>query len=240
MEKIRITIVGNSVAIRVRPPLKNPENKNYGQILEEILQEKFPDKIVTVTNKGFGRATISDILLRLDNIINSFPNYYILNIGVPDASTREIPYWFANILNKKSDFFLKTILGSIHSRIIKKYSAFFVKLRGKRTWIPIKKFEKLYIYLVKTLIKETNAKIITMSINIANERVEKAIPGSRESFIKYNETIEKISDKHNLPYLNLDELNCETDYPDGIHFSAKGSKIVAHKLSQLILKEMDN
>ncbi|MBT3208570.1 MAG: hypothetical protein HN704_02305 [Bacteroidetes bacterium] len=238
MKIIRITIVGNSVAIRVRPPQKNPYNKNYGQILEDILQERLSDKIVAVRNKGFGRATITDIMTKFDDIINTFPNYYILNIGVPDASTREIPFWYANILNMKNDFFIKTLLGSIHSRIFKKYSSFFVKLRGKKSWISIKKFEKYYDHIIKTLEKETNAKIITLSINRANERIENAIPGSSRSFEKYNKVIEEISDRNDLIHLNLDDLNCETDYPDGIHFSAKGSRIVAKQISEIIIHDL--
>ena len=55
MNKLRITIIGNSVAIRNRPPQKFPNNKNYGLLLEEILQNNHPEQIVMVNNLGFSR-----------------------------------------------------------------------------------------------------------------------------------------------------------------------------------------
>lgn len=236
MENFKITIIGNSVSLRVRPVEKYPNNKNYGMLLGELLQKKYPEKCVTIDNKAFGRATLSDTMLQIDDFINTFADLYILNIGVPDASTREIPYWFAQILNNKKYSLKKAFWGLIHKKIFVPKRAFWVKLRGKKTWTTEKKFAQNYEKLVKTLLKETNGQVITMAINPPDERIENSIPGSRESYMQYNQIINKISEKHELPHLTFDDLKSETDYPDGIHYSLTGHKIVANRLFQTIEK----
>lgn len=238
MNKLRITIIGNSVAIRNRPPQKFPKNKNYGLLLEELLQKRHPEKMIMITNMGFSRATITNIIQKYDEYIASMPNYFIINIGVSDASTREIPYWFAEIINNPMQSWYKTLFTAFHHYCIKPNRSFFVKLRGKKSWITQKKFRKYYKEIILFLQKETNARIITVPINQANDRVEKTVPGSSENYKKYNEIIRGLTDECEGIYLELDDLNSEVHYPDGIHYSLQGNKLVAEKLFALIEKDI--
>ncbi len=239
MRKLRITIIGNSVAIRNRPPQINPNNKNYGMLLEELLQKKYPEQIVLVKNMGFSRATITNVVQKYDEYIASMPDYFIINIGVSDASTREIPFWFAEILNNPKQSWYKTFFAAFHNYCIKPKRSFFVKLRGKKSWISKKKFKKYYKELLIFLQKETNAKIITVPINPADDRVEKAVPGSSDNYIKYNSMIKTITDECNGIYLELDDLDLKVHYPDGIHYSLQGNQFVAEKLFNLIKKDIE-
>ncbi len=234
MKNLKITIIGCSVAIRIRPPKKYPENNNYGTILEKKLSKYYPDKCIILNNFGFSRATIREIRRNLENYITTFPDYFILNIGVPDASTREIPFWYAQILNKKKNNPIKSILGFFHSKIIKKFNAFFVKLRLKRTWISKKEFQKTYESILKFINKEANAKVICLAINKTNKRVENKIPGSEKNYKTYNKIIEKTAKKLNAYYLNFDNLSIEKYFPDGIHYSSEGHKYVAQKIFEII------
>jgi lysophospholipase L1-like esterase len=237
MNKLRITIIGNSVAIRNRPPQKFPNNKNYGLLLEEILQNKHPEQIVMVNNLGFSRATIMNVIQKYDKYIATMPNYFIINIGVSDASTREIPFWMAEIINNPKPSWPKSFFSCIHHYFIKPKRSFFVKLRGKKSWISKKRFRKYYMELILFLQKETNARIITIPINPANDRVEKAVPGSSKNYNEYNVIIRSIANKCNGNYLEIDELNSKEHYPDGIHYSFEGNKLVAKKLFNLIEKD---
>lgn len=171
MEDIKITIIGNSVALRVRPPLKHPENKNYTQFLEEILQENIQDKIILINNLSFGAVTIKNTYLKIDKLISFFPHYYIINIGVVDASTREIPLWYYKITNSKKDTFFVNICKALYRNCLIKIRPILVNIRGRRSWIISKKIKKLFNILIYTLLKETNAKIITISINLADRRI---------------------------------------------------------------------
>lgn len=238
MKKLRITIIGNSVGIRIRPPQKFPNNKNYGIILEELLQKEYLDQFILVRNMAFSRATIENVIQKYDEFVASMPNYFIINIGVSDASTREIPYWFAEIINNSKQSWYKTLFTAFHHYCIKPNRSFFVKVRGKKSWITQKKFGKYYKELILFLQKETNARIITVPINPANTRVEKAVPGSSENYKKYNKIIRRISDECEVIYLELDDLNPEVHYPDGIHYSLQGNKLVAEKLFDLIEQDI--
>lgn len=231
---MKITIIGNSVALRVRPPEDHPDNKNYTQLLTE--KTGVND---IVENKAIGATTIRNWLQMNDQIINSFPDLYIINIGVVDATTREVPLWFYRLATKKIDNFITRLIKNIYRGLISRMRPFFSMLRGSRSWVSIKKFKKSYDELLETLIKETNARIITLPINPADERVEKQLPGSRKNHIKYNKVIEEITKKHNQYFLDLTDLNSEEHYPDGVHFNATGHEIVAEKIESLI-KEISN
>ena len=111
-----------------------------------------------------------------------------------------------------------------------------MKLRGKRSWISRKKFKKYFSELVQTLSKETNAKIIAIPINPANQRVEKQLPGSLKKHLEYNTIIKEIIKDHSQEILNTDFLQSEIHYPDGVHYSLEGHQIVAKEISKIILK----
>ncbi|MDP8268058.1 MAG: GDSL-type esterase/lipase family protein [Candidatus Tenebribacter davisii] len=237
MKKLRISIIGNSVAIRNRPPQKSPDNKNYGLLLEEFLQNQHPDQIVMVNNMGFSRATIINVIQNYDEYIASMPDYFIINIGVSDATTREIPYWFAEILNNPKQSWYKPLFSAFHHYCIKPHRSCFVKLRGKQSWITKKRFRKYYKELILLLQKETNARIIVIPINLANDRIERIVPGSKENYNQYNRIIKSIANESDCIYLKLDELNSKEHYPDGIHYSLEGNKLVAKKLFDLLERD---
>jgi len=228
---MKITILGNSVSLRNRPVEKYPNNKNYGMLLEDMLADRYT---ITVTNKGIGRATITDINERIDDHINEFPDYYILNIGVCDAATRPIPLWFATIINNSKDSFIKSIFSSVYYRLIRDKSAFFVKLRGKRSWVSERKFRKQFEYLVSELSKDTNARILILSINKANERVERIVPGSRRNYNSYNSIMKDVADKYKQEYIDTTDMSDNEYYPDGTHFNLAGNTEIANRLYKII------
>jgi len=232
---MKITILGNSVSLRNRPVEKYPNNKNYGMLLEEMLSKKH---VVTVTNKGIGRATITDINERIDDHINEFPDYYILNIGVCDAATRPIPLWFATIINNNKDSFLKSVFSSLYYRFIRGNSAFFVRLRGKRSWVSEKKFREQFEYLVSELSKDTNARILILSINKGNDRVENIVPDSGRNYNSYNSIMKDMSDKYKQVYVDTTDMSDVEYYPDGTHFNIAGNKEIANRLYNIIIKRV--
>ena len=234
--RLKICILGNSVALRNRPVEKYPNNKNYGTLLEEILSQK---QDVSLVNKGIGRATVLDVQKELDRHINEFPDYYILNIGVCDAATRPIPYWYGEIINNShKNTLIKAVLSSIYYRLIKPYSSFFVRLRGKRSWISSKRFKKSFQFIVSELIKDTNSRIIIMSINNVNDRLERIVPGSGKKYQEYNRIMKKIADEKALTYLDTTDMLDVDYYPDGTHFNLDGNKEIANRLSRIIIEDV--
>lgn len=237
MSKVsKIVIIGNSVALRVRPPLEAPHNKNYGSVLQDLLSSEYPEQTFLVNNKGLSRLLISEVFERFDEYVQEFPDYYIINLGVVDASTREIPLWYANMMRSEKNSLLHQLINGIHYHLIKRHHAFFVKLRGKKTWISERKFEHYYRRLLGELKKETNARFITLSVNAGNDRIETKIPGSLKNYVKYNELIQKVSAEFGAKYIDTLEIMVSEEVPDGIHFSAEGHQKLAEKIKNVILK----
>lgn len=235
-ERLKICILGNSVALRNRPVEKYPNNKNYGAFLEDLLSY---EQEVSLVNKAKGRATIRQINKELDNHINEFPDYYILNIGVCDSATRPIPYWYGEIINNTySNSLIKSVLSSLYYRIIKPHSSFFVNLRGKRSWVSANNYKKNFEFLVSELIKDSNAKIIIMSINNTNERVESIVPGSGHNYEVYNSIMKDIADKYAQVYVDTTDMSSAEYYPDGTHYNLKGNKDIAVRLYKIISKSV--
>ncbi len=235
---LNIAIVGNSVAMRVRPPENHPENKNYTVLLRENLSGNDNHPIeAKVTNCSMGGATLRQLHCSINDIIRLFPEYYVLNLGVVDASTREIPRWFFEIISSTSQSGLHKAVRFFYGGLIAKIRRPLVFIRGKRSWVNQREFKKLYTLLIDVLLKETNAEIIGLSINLANERVERALPGSHSRHEKYNEIIKKCLDRSNCSFLDLTDLNPDKHYPDGVHYSAEGHKIVADRIEQLVFTD---
>jgi len=233
MKHLKISIIGCSVAIRIRPP-ETTNNKNYGQLLLEKLSKKYSDYCIYVNNKAFTRATLKDIYPKIDDVISDYPNYIILNIGIPDVSTREIPRFISNLLTYKPHYKIVLLMQFLYNLIIKPNIKFFVLIRGKRPWVSKNKFEKLYTKLVVYIQKETNAKIIIIPINKPSQRIENILPGTIKNVVDYNVIIEKIAHKYKIDLLNIEDMEQEELFPDGIHYSLKGHEIISSKIIDLI------
>ncbi len=236
MKTLKITIVGNSVALRTRPTLNHPANKNYSQLLEEILEEKMPSKPIYIKNIAVGATTVYDASINTDKIIHTFPRFFIINLGVVDSCSREVPLWFYRIATSKKDKFINNFAHLIYRGLIFRFRPFLVRLRAKKSWVSKKKFKKYYTKLVETLLKETNAQIIAIPINPVNDRIEKALPGSRKKNIAYNTIIKEIIDSKSQFFIDIGNLNSPIHYPDGVHYSFEGHKAIVEKLLKPILK----
>ncbi len=222
---MKITVIGNSVALRVRPPQNHPDNKNYTALLRDHYGTNSE-----VESKALGATTITNWLNMSDQVINSFPDVYIINIGVVDATIREVPLWFYRLSSRNVDNLFTKIFKGLYRGPVSKGRRMLAMLKGNRSWISKRKFEKRYDRFVGTLLKETNAQIMTLPINVANDRIEKQLPGSRNNHLIFNDLIKKITAKHGQTYLDLNDLTSEEHYPDGVHFNVAGHRMVANKL----------
>ncbi len=221
-----LTVLGNSVAMRVRPPVHYSRNLNYSVLLRMAG--------FNVINLARGGNTIKRACVDIDIYIRTFPDIYILNFGVVDASTREVPKWFFNLYNSSGQYWYNRFARLIYNRGIKKIRKPLVYLRLKRSWVGKRSFSRLYELMVERLLKETNAILIGLPVNVANDRVEKALPGSRKNHRSYNQVMRKLLDRDRCFYLELSDINSNVHYPDGVHFSTEGHKIVAEKIIQYL------
>ena len=232
LNKTKISIIGNSVSLRVRPPQKSPNNKNYTAFIQEYFDENNSD--ILIDNKAIGATTVYNVICKIDEYVNAFPDYFIINLGVVDASTREIPLWFFRLANSNKDGFVFLASRIFYRVFLMKFRAILVRLRLKRSWVSEKKYKKYFKFLIEYLLKETNAKIIVIPINKANTRIKKELPGSDKKYEKYNKIMFDIATKNNCSFIDISDLNDKEHFPDGIHFSADGHKIVAERIIEQI------
>lgn len=233
----KITIIGNSVALRKRPPVPLPYNLTYGELLERNLN-KIVLKPFQVNNIAKQRNHLKDILSNLDSYVQTFPDFYILNIGIVEATTRDIPLWLSDIKDLQEKQFKVTsrLVNFLYNELIKQHRSFFVKIRGKRSWYSKKAFEKYYDLLISRLKKETNAKLILLQINGPSKRLESLAPGTNKNIIEFNKRINTLGNIHHIPVITTEHLVEEVIFPDGVHYSTEGHKIIAEKIIKYILK----
>lgn len=236
----KITIAGNSVALRNRPAENPPRNLNYGSVLEILLNDNHENEFFMVTNLGFSRATIKEIFWKAEKIVTTFPDFIVLNIGVVDASTRDIPLWMSNMINSSNQGLLHQFIRGINHVFVKSNRAFWVKLRGKKTWTSKKKFKSYYLRILNRIEKDTNAQIILITINGGNERIERQLPGSMKNYRDYNEIIKQIAKEKNLSIVSTEGMNSSDHFPDGIHFNSKGHEMIAERIQKIIEKKLEN
>lgn len=233
MEVKKIVIIGNSVALRNRPHVKE-QSLNYGQLISNGLNTKESETLYVIENIAFGRATMPDLHKVADQIVNTFGDLYIINIGVSDAATREMSRWFGDILNQRKQTLKVKIAKGISKFIHLPFRTVLVKLRGRRAWTSKVLFEKLFFELLHKIQHNTSGKIIVIPLSLTNERVEGIVPGTNKNYKEFNQILHKVCETNEVNLLNLDDLDSKIDYPDGTHFSEAGNKKVANKILSLI------
>lgn len=229
---MKITIIGNSVALRVRPTPKIRNTRVYGSLLEEIRSQ------YVVRNLSKSRYLTSEFLFDEDEFIRTFPDYFVINLGCVDAPPRDIPLWFSDVIFKRRFLsfynFFKFIYKLITYLNLRKL---LVYCRFKKSWVPINKFRKNIKYIITTLKKETNANIIVLGINSGNERLEKLLPGILDKYSNYNICLKEITLEEGEYFLDVSDLSSAQVFPDGVHYNLEGHKIIANRILEFIDSE---
>jgi len=234
-----ITIIANSVALRVRPP--ELEKRSYNKVYSTHLEEKLnKEGEWSVKNLGWSRRMVTEFEANRDLFVSTFPKYFIINLGCVDAPTREIPLWYSDIIFRRKNQNLFRPFNWFYLKVIKNFFRKpLVWLRGKRSWVSKKKFSKHVKIMLDTLLKETSAEIIVLGINSGNQRIEDNLPGTLENYLKYNEMLQQQCERSFVHFIDVSDLKSETHFPDGIHYNSKGHQIIATRLFEKI-SELEN
>lgn len=232
----RITIIGSSVALRVRPPSENRIlNLNYGELMERNLNSESQELTCIVNNLGLSRAITADVLRMKDQISRVRSDYIILNIGAVDAPTREIPLWFSDVIFQRNGKYIHPVFNFIYLYLIKGFLRRpLVYLRLKTSWTSRKKFKRDIDKILKLLLRETSAQIIVLGINKGNDRIKSNLPGSLKKYIVYDNILKEASKKWNCKFVDVEDLNSPEHFPDGVHYNNEGHKVVSDRICRLM------
>jgi len=224
MKGISISIIGNSVGLKCRPP---SDILNYGCLLKK--------EGYLVNNLSFGRATTDEVVILKDSYIRTYPEFFVINLGCVDAPSREIPLWFSDLLYGRRKMFGSSILKFIFRAFISKNRSLFTNLRFRKSWISKRKFLDNVNLLTNYIQRNTNAKIIVLGINNGSERIERKLPGTIAKYIDYNLALKDLIIKKNISFIDVSDLSNQLHFPDGVHYNAEGHKIIANRLRKELL-----
>ena len=226
----KIVIIGNSVALRIRPPRQNEIDLSYAEILDNRLPETL------VVNRAIGATVMPHESNWLDELIAYHANCYILNYGVVDACTRSVPRWMWDFINNDNPHrnFIMKIFRFLFNFFEKKFRRGLTVLRGKRAWTSRAAFAYKYEKMLRLLQKDSNAQLICIGINRPSARIERFLPGSVRNVQRYNEVIRQLANKYNSVYVETFYDFDESLIPDGVHFNAEGHRKLADMLLDAI------
>jgi len=225
MDKIKICIVGNSVAIRIRP--NENEARVYGTILQDLLNHS--QKIeVSLVNLSTSRLLAKEVVESNFFYLDNDQDITIINLGCVDAPFRDIPLWFSDIIFKRKGKVLYSIFNPIYQYVIARFRPFLVKARGSKPWVPIKEFRNNIEEILNHL--NGKSKTIVLGINAGNQRVENQLPNTMSRYRLYSEAIQDVCSRKGATFIDTLDLESEKYFPDGVHYNYAGHALIAKRI----------
>jgi lysophospholipase L1-like esterase len=183
-----------------------------------------------------------------DEVISFFPDLVIIHFGVVEVCYRQtlrglnnfpIQNYYLNRVFSRS-FRLDSPLWRVASLFIQaanfvtRKSASLFKLKWQ--WLPTRDFLVVLRSAIEVILKETGANIFVVGISRFGSRVEKPLQGSAQEITAANELMQRLSPSYGERVQYLDpnrflQLGHPDDLiPDGVHFSARGHRLMADEI----------
>ena len=246
-DRIKIAVIGNSVAIKMRPKRLSDFEKTFSEMLFEDQYNLY----------NFGRAgtIITESFKYLDDeVISLYPDFLIVVYGVVEAFPRQTFRHLNNfnIVNyyNNSNFernFVNTARFSILRFIIRFINGCIRRiaeiLRMRWFWLSRGDFSAAVEALCGLVLSETNSRIILVGISKIAHGSGKFSKEAETSINAYN-SILKAQSEHSprIQYIGMTETLSEEELlaacPDGIHFSAAGHRMLYEALNVLLNSEI--
>lgn len=239
MNTKHIVVIGNSVALRVRPPETKQRklNKTYTKILEERLNESSSNTLWIVHNHSFSRYMVDEAIRSRDHLVSYNADFYIINLGCVEVPNREIPRWYSDIIFDRKLKIMKPMMQFIYNNVIKRVRSPLVQLRAFRPWISKKKFLKIYGDLLKLILKETSAQILMIGINEANENIDTVLPKTSSKYHNYNNALKELANAFEIKFIGTEDFQADNHFPDNVHYNQAGHLLLTNKILKVISED---
>ena len=130
------------------------------------------------------------------------------------------------------DFFNEAIVIYNHQVIHRQ-----AKYKLSKPWINMKLFRNYLSKFQELVLKESDSKIIYLSLPMVSSRVSSLLHGIEENIIDYKQVIDSLVQHERISEIDIDILfksNMEKYNQEGIHYSAKGHQVVFDALYKKI------
>lgn len=236
---MKIRIVGNSVAIKIRPPRAGGVELTYSEIVARAGHE--------VTNVSMAGALLSEQFSLLDDdVITAFPDAVILHHGIIEVYFRRT---FrapnnAGIFNQYRNRVLRQgYTSATPSLLVRAFNALTRRIAGflglRWQWQSPAEFLRVVQLTCELILKETGAFIVVVGISPTSARAEAELPGLRAEIARVNGELRACAARlgGRIEFLDVASLLAAAGdadlIPDGIHFSAEGHRRVAASLLRI-------
>ena len=230
MTPVRVMVIGNSVALYVRPRVSG--ERAYPHRLAGLLG---PDRPVDLEVCAENSLTAWDLLKVVEDRLPAFsPDLVIVNVGVVDCTPRILPQRLRRFFVRGRTRAERASLAA--EAMIRRPV---VRLLGGASALSLRDFESAIRRIVEIARAEAGARVVCLGLPPTSPRVVREVPGMEDRLRRFDEAIRAVCQA--VPgalYLDTGALVAEAGgdrvLPDGIHFSAEGHARVAAALVDLV------
>jgi hypothetical protein len=227
--KKRVLVLADSTAMWIRPYRKHKDEFTYIELLRDATVE-----VDVIATPGM---TSKDVMDTYWNQLGAkFYDVYIVSVGINDLAPRSYPRWMWKIDNSlliKESFFAKLYTPFYRVFTNKYIQESFSKYKISRPWISKKQFGVYLTKFQELVLKESDSKIIYLSLPMVSNRVSSLLHGIESNVTAYKQEIHNLIDNDRVFEIDIDKLfeNDRDKYNvEGIHYTADGHKEVLEAL----------
>lgn len=237
---MRIAVLGNSVALSVRPPVATPGQGPFPRLLEVELRAA--GLAVEVRSWARWSATIVDGHRLFEEEVLSFgPQQVVLCFGINECCPRMLPRSLWTLLNQTDPTrgSLGRALARWASGALARVTPGVIRTLGLRGWMAPETFGALVDQLIRRVDKELKARVFVLGVTEPSDRVERALPGAKQGAHRFNEMLRVVTSRHSelctfVDVSGLVAAGHDAFAPDGIHWNLQGHRQVAGLLTDLL------
>jgi len=231
--KSRVLVIADSTSMWMRPYRNHIDELTYTELLRK--RGFFVD---VVSIPGMTSREVLDIYW--NQLGAKFYDIYIVSVGINDLTPRSYPRWMWKINNNL--LVNQSIFSKLYSNFYRIFTnnyiqKIFSRYKISKPWIGLKLFEVYLEKFQKIVLKESDSKIIYLSLPLVSERVSSILYGINDNVLAYKSVFNRLVDNNRTFQLDIDTLfreNREKYNSEGIHYSADGHKKVFQQINKLI------
>ena len=229
----KILIIGDSTIQWIRPYRNHIDDFTYVELLRK---EGYDIDVISMP----GMTSKEVLNIYWNTLGGKFYDIYIVSVGINDLTPRSYPRWmwkiYNNLLIKESllsktfDIFYRLFTNKFIQKVFSKY-------RISKPWISLKYFNLYLSKFQELVIKETDSKIIYLSLPMVSTRVSSILYGIEKNIVAYKRVIKDLVDNKRVYEIDIDKLfekDIEKYNTEGIHYTADGHKIIFENLVKMI------
>lgn len=232
----KLLIIGDSTVQWIRPYRDHRNDVTYVELLQK---NNYIVDIVSIP----GMTSKEVLNIYWNELGAQFYDICIVSVGINDLTPRSYPRWMWKINNSlliKESFFSK-LYSILYRAFTNKYvQKTFSKYKISKPWISLKYFELYLSKFQELVLKESDSKIIYLSLPTVSKRISSLLVGIEDNITLYKEVMNSLVDNKRVFELDIDKLfkdDIKKFNIEGIHYTAEGHLKVYEELVNIMDKK---